>query len=154
MVLTAYSALSLVIGLSCHHPRCDCEAIVVELTSASRCQDHAALPSACWRIRLAHQKRPPHPAPNVRDDRDTPLLWARDARSCRRDLPDGLSELFLLTGLDGHFAKLPDGQISAADSAASRPFGRAFIHKSIIQASDAAISRPGENASLLPCLCA
>jgi hypothetical protein len=24
--------------------------------------------------RLAHQKRPPHPAPNVRDDRDTPLL--------------------------------------------------------------------------------
>jgi hypothetical protein len=25
MVLTAYSALSLVIGLSCHHPRCDAE---------------------------------------------------------------------------------------------------------------------------------
>ena len=31
-------------------------------------------------VRLAHDKRPPHPAPNVRDDRDTPLMvgtgWA------------------------------------------------------------------------------
>jgi hypothetical protein len=26
------------------------------------------------RIRLLRRKRPPHPAPNVRDDRDTPLL--------------------------------------------------------------------------------
>src|SRR3984957_14465781 len=28
--------------------------------------------------RLATPLRPPHPAPNVRDDRDTPLLWVRD----------------------------------------------------------------------------
>jgi len=76
-----------------------------ELTPASGRQDHTALPSARWRIRLAHQKRPPHPASNVRDDRDTPLLWARDdginsaASTVRR------SELFLREGLDRDFAK-------------------------------------------------
>src|ERR1700722_6374310 len=26
----------------------------------------------------AQPKRPPHPAPNVRDDREAPLLWVRD----------------------------------------------------------------------------
>jgi hypothetical protein len=29
--------------------------------------------------RLATPLRPPHPAPNVRDDREAPLLWERDA---------------------------------------------------------------------------
>ena len=28
--------------------------------------------------RQQHHSRPSHPAPNVRDDRDTPLLWKRD----------------------------------------------------------------------------
>ena len=28
--------------------------------------------------RLATLPRPPHPAPNVRDDREAPLLWERD----------------------------------------------------------------------------
>jgi hypothetical protein len=31
-----------------------------------------AVRSGC--VRLSHHKRPPHPAPNVRDDRETPLL--------------------------------------------------------------------------------
>src|SRR5580704_18569239 len=31
------------------------------------------------RVRLTRHLRPPHPAPNVRDDRDTPLLWRRDS---------------------------------------------------------------------------
>jgi hypothetical protein len=34
------------------------------------------------------------------------------ARGLKDDLPDGESEIFLLTGLDSGFAKLPDGQIS------------------------------------------
>jgi hypothetical protein len=34
------------------------------------------------------------------------------ARGHKDDLPDGLSKIFLLTGLDRDFAKLPDGQIS------------------------------------------
>ena len=58
-------------------------------------QNHTALPSATFAVRrraaFAHEQahpaktccapgvpRPPLPAPNVRDDRDTPLLWARD----------------------------------------------------------------------------
>jgi hypothetical protein len=36
------------------------------------------------RARLAQRTRPSHPAPNVRDDRETPLLWERDARSNTR----------------------------------------------------------------------
>jgi hypothetical protein len=36
--------------------------------------------------RLAHPKRPPHPVPNVRDDRETPLSWARDAVESAGDL--------------------------------------------------------------------
>src|SRR6202167_4636507 len=38
--------------------------------------------------RLATPKRPPHPAPNVRDDREAPLMRARDARKDAGDLPD------------------------------------------------------------------
>ena len=69
-------------------------------------QDHTALPSASAPFvgarpslmskltlrRLVARPalpRPPLPAPYVRDDRDTPLLWARDGGSCRVDL--GLS---------------------------------------------------------------
>jgi hypothetical protein len=43
-----------------------------------------------WRI----PKRPPHPAPNVRDDRDTPLFdRARDVQGKTTDLPDAASEM-------------------------------------------------------------
>src|SRR5258708_35973040 len=36
--------------------------------------------------RLASPKRPPHPSPNVRDDRETPLLQGRDAAKSAADL--------------------------------------------------------------------
>jgi hypothetical protein len=36
----------------------------------------------------------------------------QDAGSCRSDLPDGLSEIFLQKGLDRKTTDLPDGQIS------------------------------------------
>ena len=39
--------------------------------------------------------RPPPPAPYVRDDRDTPLLWARDGKSFRVDLGESRSGIFL-----------------------------------------------------------
>ncbi len=64
------------------------------LTPASGRQDHTILPSATTSLVrvlvIAHRlfknppfdpiarstlPRPPHPAPNVRDDHDTPLLW-------------------------------------------------------------------------------
>jgi hypothetical protein len=37
---------------------------------------------------------------NVRDDRDTPLLWARDGGHFSFDLPDGLSGIFFRETLD------------------------------------------------------
>jgi hypothetical protein len=37
-------------------------------------------------VRLSTLSRPPHPAPNVRDDGETPLLWAPDADDSAGDL--------------------------------------------------------------------
>ena len=76
MVLTAYFALSPVIGLSCH--RHLAELPPQDLTPASRRQDHTTSPSAGPRSRQQHRLRPPHPASNVRDDRETPLERRRD----------------------------------------------------------------------------
>jgi hypothetical protein len=42
-------------------------------------QDHTISPSAS-RHSSRHAPRPSHPASNVRDDREAPLLWQRDAR--------------------------------------------------------------------------
>ena len=39
--------------------------------------------------------RPPHSEPNVRDDRDTPLLAGRNGRDCRADLGEERRGLFL-----------------------------------------------------------
>jgi hypothetical protein len=102
MVLTAYVVLSPVTGLFCHrHLRIKVFSLPVgpkkppqDLTPASGRQDHTILPSATTSLVralvTAHRllenppcnpaarstlPRPSHPAPNVRDDHDTPLLW-------------------------------------------------------------------------------
>ena len=49
------------------------------LTPASRRQDHTTSPSAIRRPRQKRRPRPPHPVPNVRDDRETPLQRDRTA---------------------------------------------------------------------------
>jgi hypothetical protein len=59
MVLTVSFALSLVIGLSCHHTRCDALASS-PVTPASRRQDHTTSPSAfenafVFRIESVHR---------------------------------------------------------------------------------------------------
>jgi hypothetical protein len=92
--------------------------------SASRHQNHAASPYAdgvlvrcafrgkrTWRRRI-HRI----PRPTCRDDRDTPLWWARDTRMPKSDLPDGEREKFLRKGLDTESRKARkrfarDGQI-------------------------------------------
>ena len=56
---TAYSALSLVTGLSCHHHRR--KLVSANLTPASGRQDHTASPSATPCVRLSQSPRPPHP---------------------------------------------------------------------------------------------
>jgi hypothetical protein len=50
------------------------------LTPASGRQDHTTSPSARVRSRLWRTSRPSHPAPNVRDDRETPLMRVRDGK--------------------------------------------------------------------------
>jgi hypothetical protein len=81
MVLTAYFVLSPVTGLFCHrrlrlnHPQLDTS------VGASGPHDFAVRISAA---RLASLSRPPHPAPNVRDDREAPLLVRTGRRGiCR-----------------------------------------------------------------------
>jgi hypothetical protein len=66
---------------------------------ASGRQDHTTSPSAI-RHSSRDVSRPSHPAANVRDDREAPLLRQRDARDDRCDLPDEASEIVH----DGHFA--------------------------------------------------
>jgi hypothetical protein len=76
---TAYSALSPGTGLSCPRRRA---IISRDLTSASGGQDHTPSPSASASFVRVHKARaipprPSHPAPNVRDDREAPLLSER-----------------------------------------------------------------------------
>jgi hypothetical protein len=78
MVLTGSFVLSPVIGRFVTVAGAIAEAIVASLMPASRHQDHTTSPSASQRIRLVHCPRPSLPAPNVRDDRETPLLMRRD----------------------------------------------------------------------------
>jgi hypothetical protein len=44
--------------------------------------------------------RPSHPALNVRDDREAPLIRARDGGMIGVDLPDDTSGIFFATRLD------------------------------------------------------
>jgi hypothetical protein len=76
MVLTAYFALSPVIGLSCHRRLAD---ILRSLTPASRRQDHTTSPSASQAHLVKSAARVHRIPPRVRDDRDTPLMWDETA---------------------------------------------------------------------------
>jgi hypothetical protein len=79
----------------------DCSA---DLAPASERQDHTTSPSA--RQPLVAQKdapgvvRPSHPAPNVRDDREPPLLMSAGQRKEATDLGSMQSGIFFLLGLD------------------------------------------------------
>jgi hypothetical protein len=76
---TAYSALSSGTGLSCPRRRA---IISRDLASASGGQDHTPSPSASASFVRVHEARatptrPSHPALNVRDDREAPLVSER-----------------------------------------------------------------------------
>jgi hypothetical protein len=67
------------------------------LAPASGRQDHTPSPSAWASFVNAPPKRPPHPAPTSRDDREAPLLWERDGESCKFDFGRGQSEIFCVS---------------------------------------------------------
>ena len=91
-VLTAYFVISLVIGLSCHHPRRNAKHCR-ELTSASRCQDHTAWPSAKHALvsRACRVHRTPHPTFVTTAKR--PSFRARGGRISGFDLPDDARQM-------------------------------------------------------------
>ncbi len=91
MVLTAYFVVSLVIGLSCHHPRAIAEALSRVDTSVEISGRHDF---AVRFVRVRPARRNVHRIfrPTFCDDRETPLMRAEDARKSAGDLPDVTSE--------------------------------------------------------------
>ena len=91
--------------------------IIANLTPASRRQDHTTSPYATSPLvhapkHMTTPPRPPHPDPNVRDDRETPLSSGGTAGIKKVICMKREGEKFLKKGLDRPFAKQPDGQIS------------------------------------------
>src|SRR5262249_34358107 len=60
--------------------------------------------------RPARPRRPSHPAANVRDDRDTPLLWRRDGRTIRLICISGKAKYFHDERLTGIRLASPTGK--------------------------------------------
>jgi hypothetical protein len=73
---------------------------VAGLISASGYQDHTASPSASHALVRRSENVHRIPQPTCRDDRDTPLVGARDARRSASDLPDGESGKFSQARVD------------------------------------------------------
>ena len=88
---TVSFALSLVTGLFCHHRQQNDFRQLDASVGASGPHDFAV------RINIARPAISPASTasrPNVRDDREAPLLSGRDGVSDNFDLPDGTSEIF------------------------------------------------------------
>jgi hypothetical protein len=87
-VLTVSFVLFPVTGLVCHrHPAGQMPARLSASVGAPEPHDFAVRTSTARRAMTAPgDVRPSHPAPNVRDDREPPLLRVRDAKDDRSDL--------------------------------------------------------------------
>ena len=85
MVLTVSFVLSRVTGLVCHPPFPRIASRKLDASvGASGPHDFTVRQK---RSRLQHYRRPPHPAPHVRDDRETPLVQERDKMATTLVLP-------------------------------------------------------------------
>src|SRR5262245_46711609 len=74
-----------------------------DLTPAQGRQDHTISPSASC-CSSHNTPRPSHPAPNVRDDREAPLLVSAGRADARSDLPDNARGKVAPLWHDGQFA--------------------------------------------------
>jgi hypothetical protein len=83
-------AISPVTGLFCHRHSQDTSHELSASVGAPGPHDFAVRNAART---SAHSPRPPHPASNVRDDRETPLVRRRDGIAIRLFLP-GCQEKF------------------------------------------------------------
>src|ERR1700743_2054522 len=104
MVLTAYSALSLVTGLYCHHHPCDAARIITSLNAsvgASGPHDFTVRSthhSSCTHAQLI-PPRPPHPDPTFVTMANAPLA-GRDGIGLRTDLARQGRAIFFAGRLD------------------------------------------------------
>jgi hypothetical protein len=119
MVLTAYFGLSSVTGLSCHRRLRDHHLDRLDISvGISGPHDFAVRSGA---LVSTPPSRPPHPAPNVRDDRDTPLLSRRDVRIDKAVSTKSKSEIFFERGLDATGKSVPQRHCEPTDRANARP---------------------------------
>jgi hypothetical protein len=107
MVLTVSSALSLVTGLVCHHRLADTSAKLDASVGASGPHDFAVRLCAV-RLRAISVHR--IPLPNVRDDRDTPLLRVRDGESIKLFLLNREAKYFFKDGWTAISQNSPSGK--------------------------------------------
>jgi hypothetical protein len=83
-----------------------------DLTPASGRQDHTTSPSASQRSRQQRQLRPSHPVPNVRDDRETPLVRAGMANDIDLIWVSGEAEYFLKSDWTGQISLIRLNKLS------------------------------------------
>ena len=71
------------------------QSIVANLAPAKGRQDHTPSPSAHASFVCRGHLRPSHPAPNVRDDREAPLLWSAGRPELVKMIcPTGIAKFF------------------------------------------------------------
>src|SRR4051812_40392232 len=109
MVLTVSFVISPVIGLSCHRHRQVTTCQLDTSVEASGPHDFAVRIST---VRQPCYQRPPHPVPNVRDDRETPLSWDGMARVVELIWVVGEAEYFSKQGWTAKRLICPSGKIS------------------------------------------
>ena len=95
MVLTVSFVISPVIGLVCHRRRRNHFRQLDASVEASGPHDFAVRIST---VRQPCYQRPPHPVPNVRDDRETPLCVGRDGGDIELIWVVGEAEYFYKRG--------------------------------------------------------
>jgi hypothetical protein len=116
MVLTASFVLSPVTGLFCHRHPADYSAKLDTSVGASGPHDFSVRVSA---VRPWRHPRPPHPAPNVYDDRETPLRGNGTAGDIEVIWVNREAEYFCRGGWTG-FGDLPDGSNEQAECSSQR----------------------------------
>src|SRR5712664_1579564 len=75
---------------------------------------HRSFDPPCDPLARKTLPRPPHPVPNVRDNRDTPLLWDGMAESINLFLPNGEAEYFCKGGWTPGSTNCPTGKSAEA----------------------------------------
>jgi hypothetical protein len=109
MVFAAYTRSPRCAGLVSHRRRRDAKHHRQFDPSVGRSGPHD-FAARSGRARLALPKRPSHPAPNVRDDRDTPLLIGRETRELKPVIcPTAQVEITATDWHDGQIAR--SGQV-------------------------------------------